>query len=104
MVPVLIQNLGSTKIPICTASFNCLKAYSNKIGGLIGTQLRPGIVANNLYLGIEGNKTNMDNIKQFLIKLQGGGTQRNDDYDQLEKELMKQTPGICKNISNKNCS
>lgn len=54
LVPILIQNLGSTKIPICTATFNCLKLYSSKIGGLPASQLKPNVVFENHYLGIEG--------------------------------------------------
>ena len=95
LVPVLIQNLGSTKIPICTATFNCLKAYSLKIGGLANSKLKPAIQVNNLYLGIEGTKTNLENIRQFLEKLQGTDQGKNDEFDQLEKELSKHTPA-CK--------
>ena len=33
--------------------------------------MKPTIVMNNLYLGIEGNKTNFDNMKAYLDKLAG---------------------------------
>lgn len=29
LVPILVQNLGSTKIPVCSATYNCLKVYCN---------------------------------------------------------------------------
>lgn len=94
IIPLLVQNLGSTKIPICTATFNCLKAYSSKIGGLGALRLKPTIVLNNFYLGIEGTKTNLENIRQYLDKLQGSEDDSNNAYDQLEKELMRQAPGV----------
>lgn len=56
-------------------------------------QLKPGIVINNLYLGIEGTKTNINNIKEYILKLQGRDKQNNHEFDELEKELMNQVPG-----------
>lgn len=94
IIPLLVQNLGSTKIPICTATFNCLKAYGSKIGGLGALQLKPAIVLNNFYLGIEGTKNNLENIRQYLHKLQGDDVDKNGTYDQLEQELMKQASGV----------
>ena len=96
LVPILIQNLGSTKIPICTATYNWLKTYSSKVGGLIPAQLKPAIVVNNYYLGVDGNQTNLANIKQYLLKLQGKEIKQEDEFDQLEKELMKQSPSMGK--------
>jgi ribosomal protein S2 len=66
-----------------------------KIGGLANSKLKPAIQVNNLYLGIEGTKTNLENIRQFLEKLQGTDQSKNDEFDQLEKELNKHTPA-CK--------
>ena len=66
-----------------------------KIGGLNNAQLKPAIVVNNLYLGIEGTKTNLDNIRQYLFKLQGREVSQDDELDQLEKEMNKRAP-ICK--------
>lgn len=96
LVPILVQNLGSTKIPICTATFNCLKAYERKLGGLSSSQIKPNIIINNLHLGIEGSKTNVQNIKEYLDKLQGKEPVKSNEYDQLEKELLKQTPSAGK--------
>ena len=79
-------------MPICSATFNCLKTYGSKIGGLSQAQLKPGIVIPNLYLGIEGTKTNIQNIKEYLLKLQDKEARAVSEYDQLEKELMKQAP------------
>ena len=49
------------------------------------------------------NKTNMDNIKAYLDKLQGksSGTAKNGykEYDQLEKELMKQSPSVGESLN-----
>lgn len=98
LVPILIQNLGSTKIPICTATFNWLKEYSSKVGGLPKGQLKSGIVINNLYLGIEGTQTNLDNIRQYLIKLEGKDIKPSEDYDQLEQELIKHASTVGKFI------
>jgi hypothetical protein len=95
LIPILIQNLGSTKIPICTATLNCLKAYSKKIGGLPAAQLRPGIVMENLYLGVEANKNNLDNIKEYLYMLESSNT-FTQPQDQLEQELYKQASGVSK--------
>lgn len=74
-----------------------MKTYNNKIGGLNNAQLKASIVVNNLYLGIEGTKTNLDNIRQFLFKLQGKEREQDDDndLDQLDRELIKQVP-TCK--------
>jgi hypothetical protein len=74
-----------------------LKTYNNKIGGLNNAQLKASIVVNNLYLGIEGTKTNLDNIHQFLFKLQGKERDQEEDneMDQLDRELIKQAP-TCK--------
>lgn len=74
-------------------TYNCLKVYTNcKIGGLSPSQLKPRIICNNLYLGIEGNKHNLDNIKQYIQKLKGRESEGNDNLDQLEKELARQVP------------
>ena len=97
LIPILVQNLGSTKIPICTATFNWLKEYSSKIGGLTKGQIKPGIVINNLYLGIEGSKTNLDNIKEYLQRLEGSDIKSSEDYDQLEQELIKHASTVGKN-------
>jgi hypothetical protein len=74
-----------------------LKTYNNKIGGLNNAQLKASIVVNNLYLGIEGTKTNFDNIRQFLFKLQGKEREQDEinELDQLDRELIKQAP-TCK--------
>lgn len=72
-----------------------MKTYNLKIGGLNNAQLKANIVVNNLYLGIEGTKTNLDNISQYLFKLQGREVSQEDELDQLEKEMQKRSP-ICK--------
>lgn len=72
-----------------------MKTYNQKFGGLNNAQLKAGIVVNNLYLGIEGTKTNLDNIREYLFKLQGREVGQEDELDQLEKEMQKQSPS-CK--------
>ena len=100
LIPILVQNLGSSKIPIWTSTFNLLKAYSLKVGGLTQAQLKPGIVINNPNIGIEGNRTNLDNIKQYLLKLEGREPRPTEEYDQLEKELIKQTSSVGMDLLN----
>jgi hypothetical protein len=98
LIPILIQNLGSTKIPICSATFNCLKTYNQKIGGLTSFQLRPTIVLENLYLGVEAKKTNLENIREYLLKLTSNQEGSKQPDDQLEQELMRQSPAMSKFI------
>lgn len=80
-----------------------MKDYSSKIGGLPKGQLKPAIVTNNFYIGVEGTQTNLDNIRQYLGKLEGADSKPSEDYDQLEQELIKHasTVGKCINEASK---